>query len=113
MPFDRKSYMKEYNKQYQKKLNTEEESKRKSEYHKQNPHIKKISEWKARGMKLKPNEDWVSIYLFYLTCDDCEQCGVRLTTEQKNFKTRRTLDHDHDTGFIREVLCHSCNVKRG
>jgi len=82
-------------------------------YNARNPHIKKISDWKIeKGIKLKPNEDWESIYLFYITCECCENCGVHLTDEKKNTKSRRCLDHDHDTGFIRNILCHSCNSKR-
>lgn len=83
------------------------------QYNQKNPHINKISKWKERGMKLKPNEDWESIYLFYISCECCEECGVELTTEKKITSTRRCLDHDHATGFIRDILCHSCNMRRG
>jgi len=76
------------------------------------PHRKVIAQWKYRGMKLKPNEDWDSIYLYYITCEDCESCGIELTDDKKITVTRRCLDHDHSTGFIRNVLCHSCNCKR-
>ena len=111
MPHKDPEKQKEYDRQKYLK-NKDKITKRIKEYQKNNPHIKKISEWERRGIKLKTGEDWDSVYLFYITCEYCEQCGVRLTTEQKNTKTRRTLDHDHSTGFIRNVLCHSCNVKR-
>jgi len=80
-------------------------------YRQLNPHQGKIQEWKRRGVKLKPNEDWISVYLFYKTCENCELCNVKLTDEKKNSSTRRCLDHDHSNGFIRNILCIPCNRK--
>lgn len=79
-------------------------------YHIDNPHNYKKASWKRLGVKLKPNEDWVSIYLFYITCEECENCGIELINGQAS--NSRTLDHDHETGFIRNVLCHRCNLLR-
>ena len=87
--------MKEYNKSYKM----------------ENPHISKISDWKCKyGIKLRPNEDWDSVYLYWKTCERCELCDVELT-DGKGL-TSRNLDHDHDTGFIRNILCWGCNIKR-
>lgn len=83
------------------------------EYHINNPLIYKTNKWKEQGIKLRMNEDWESVYLFYITCEECEECNVKLTDEKINTSTRRCLDHDHSTGFIRNILCHSCNVRRG
>jgi len=102
----------EYRREWNKK-NKEKIAGYDKKYQQGNPYMSKKNKWIHMGIKLKPNEDWESVYLFYITCEYCEQCGVRLTTEQKITKTRRTLDHDHSTGFIRNILCHSCNVKRG
>jgi len=82
-------------------------------WNKRNEHIGVISSWKYLGIKLRQGEDWESIYLFYITCEECENCGIELTDEKINTSTRRNLDHDHSTEFIRDVLCHSCNLKRG
>lgn len=92
--------------------NKEYYKEKEKEYHKNNPHKKKIRGWKGRGIKLREGEDWDSIYLYYITCEECESCGVELTDEKLNTTTRRCLDHDHSTGFIRDVLCHTCNNKR-
>ncbi len=69
----------------------------------------KISSWKNNlGIILEPNQDWDSIYYFVESLDNCEECNKQF----KNSKDRQ-LDHDHTTGFIRDVICTSCNVNRG
>jgi len=115
----RKQYMIEYRKKNKEKLKEQRNTKKEhiklihKKYIQENPQKLKISVWKSYGIKLKPNEDWESIYLFYITCECCEECDVELTDEKKITSTRRCLDHDHETGFIRNILCHSCNTKRG
>jgi hypothetical protein len=74
-----------------------------------NPHTFKISSWKNQGMKLRPGEDWLSIWFFYESCDNCEICDVKLTRDRQNKPTTKSLHHSHDTGYIMNVLCHSCN----
>ncbi len=92
--------------------NKEKLLKDEQEYHKNNPHKKKIREWKGKlGIKLREGEDWESVYLYYITCENCELCNVKLTDEKKITATRRCLDHDHSTGFIRNVLCNGCNKR--
>ena len=68
----------------------------------------KITRWKDQGMILKSNEDWESIYYFVESQDNCESCNKKF----KNTRDRQ-LDHCHKTGFIRDVICTSCNVIRG
>jgi hypothetical protein len=41
--------------------------------------------------------------------DNCAICGVH----QDNLKVRLNIDHDHDTGKIRDVICNSCNREIG
>lgn len=117
-----KEYCKEYYQKNKEKLKADkvkyrQENKKQVyqtnlKYNSENPHINKISMWKGRGVKLRPGEDWDSIYLFYITCENCELCNRVLTDENYCSSTHRTLDHEHETGFIRNILCHKCNVLR-
>lgn len=67
-----------------------------------------INNWKNdQNMKLKDNEDWDSVYVYYYILDRCEVCN----NEFKSSKDKQ-LDHDHTTGYIRDIVCHSCNQKR-
>ena len=114
----RKEYCRQYrlkNKEKVKKINKEWRENNKEHIYEKNKeyvndegkHINICAKWRSRGIKLRTNEDWDSIYLFYITCEECEGCGVNLNN------IKRCLDHDHETGFIRNVLCNRCNVIRG
>ena len=39
----------------------------------------------------------------------CACCGIDRPTTKANWHT----DHDHDTGKIRGILCHPCNIAVG
>ena len=41
----------------------------------------------------------------------CAICGVFFTSEDS--KTAPHIDHDHDTGTVRALLCRDCNVGIG
>ena len=113
MPYKDPEKAKEYCRQFRiKKYDKEKEKIKSQTYHKNNPHKMKIRNWKHRGIKLKDNEDWDSIYLFYITCENCELCDRKLTDGNPTTSTTRCLDHDHETGFIRNIICHKCNILR-
>ena len=60
-----------------------------------------IKSWKRRMNE--PNCGWNKMYEIYKDTEECFYCGVELKTRKKN------LDHCHQTGEIRAILCSSCN----
>tara|TARA_R100001594_G_scaffold3957_1_gene14531 strand:+ start:149 stop:487 length:339 start_codon:yes stop_codon:yes gene_type:complete len=82
-------------------------------YRQENPHLFKIGDWKRMGIKLRENEDWESIYIEYKIQERCDDCNCILNDSKINTKGRRCLDHDHQTGFIRGIVCLGCNSRRG
>ena len=82
-------YNKQYSKEYRKTYNGDRTN--------------KITKWKSRGVI---NEDFDTLYDLFINTDKCMYC-------EKVFvdSVDRCLDHDHETGLYRAVLCRSCNVK--
>jgi len=125
MVFDRSEYMKKYNKKYYESNkeyfkehrkqyydNHKEQEKELVKQYNQTEKGKKvntISHWKRRGV-IDKNFD--ELYEKYINTKNCELCDVELTNEINRNSNTRCLDHDHKTGLFRNILCHSCNVKR-
>ncbi len=128
----RKQYMKEYyknnkekrkeyyeaNKQYYKEkdkkyyeANKEKIKEKIKQYRQTEAGIKslRIDNWKYRGVI---SEDYDELYEMYINTTNCEECNVELI-EGSHGNNKRCLDHCHKTGKFRNVLCHTCNVKRG
>jgi len=118
---DKKEYMKEYQKNNKEKL--KEYNKKYRENNKQKIEIQKkeyskeynktdnakksqrICKWRKRGVV---SDDFEILYKIYLSVKFCDICNCELNT---NTKTRKCLDHCHKSGYFRNILCNSCNVK--
>ena len=61
----------------------------------------KIKDWKSRGVIY---HDFDELFEVYINTNKCSHC-------LKEFKTSkdRHLDHDHDNGAFRKIVCNSCN----
>lgn len=60
----------------------------------------RINNWKRRGVIGNLNE----IYEKYITTLNCEKCNyIFINTKDK------CLDHSHETGEFRFILCRKCN----
>tara|TARA_R110000823_G_scaffold313960_1_gene442161 strand:- start:21 stop:740 length:720 start_codon:yes stop_codon:yes gene_type:complete len=61
----------------------------------------KISNWKDRGVIYEDFDDLYEVYMNTMKCQNCD----------KTFETSydRCLDHDHDSGLFRMILCRGCN----
>jgi len=130
MPFDRKEYMKEYNKkyrennkeyykEYQKEYQKEYKenlAEYRKEYMKEYKHtdkglkVSRISHWRQRGVLDNFNDNYETLYKIYLSVKFCDICNCELNT---NTKTRKCLDHCHESGYFRNIVCHCCNKKIG
>ena len=64
--------------------------------------IHKISKWKHYGL-LSDNYD--EIYYRWLNSTKCELCKCEYTK-----KNKKCLDHNHNNGLFRNILCNSCNT---
>ena len=66
----------------------------------------KIRDWKEKGMICN---DWDDFYDKYLLTTHCESCNLEFGNERCN---RKNVDHQHSSGHIRNIICHSCNSFR-
>ena len=71
-------------------------------------HISKtIYRWKNYGLLCREGETYTDIYYHVMSVNNCELCNVEFSKEI--YSQKRTMDHDHITGYFRKVLCHKCN----
>jgi len=73
---------------------------------------KRICDWKRRGVIC---DDFDALYNHYLKTSYCDFCRCELSIDKVRTVNTKCLDHDHsitDRPNFRNILCHSCNVKR-
>ncbi len=62
----------------------------------------RIKHWKERGIIC----DYEAIYQIYINTHACDFCKKPFKSSQD-----RQLDHCHDTGMVRAILCICCNTR--
>ena len=66
-----------------------------------------IKGWKRYGLILKEGETYKDIYYYVMSIDNCQLCSVKFNDEV--YSEKRCMDHDHSSGYFRQVLCMKCN----
>lgn len=63
------------------------------------------SDWKLHGLQ----DDLDLVLEEYLAAEKCLICDVKFN--QDVFKTRKVMNHCHETGYYLNILCWQCNIK--
>jgi hypothetical protein len=62
---------------------------------------RRIRDWVKQGVV----GDYESLYKLYMDTSNCNKCEKEVSGRSKH------LDHNHETGLFREILCVHCNLK--
>lgn len=102
-----KDAKREYDKLYREK-NKDKRAQQDKEYvnTEKGKKVRKINTWKFLGIKC---DDFDTLYDKYINTNKCELCNCDIT-EGKGLIGKKCLDHDHETGEFRNILCGNCNI---
>jgi len=91
------------------KCNKEAKKAYQKEYYQNPDNVKNniINGWKRRGV-ISDNFD--ELYDKYISTNICEKCNNEIKSG-KGLIGRRHLDHCHETGQFRNILCGKCNIQ--
>ena len=64
-----------------------------------------ISNWKKGGIR---SENFHELFEIYSKERNCYFCNIQFDDTKRN---KKTLDHDHLSGYPRFIICHVCNIK--
>ena len=75
---------------------------------------RRISDWKAQGVICKINQTYEDLHNEYVNAIKCVACDVVFEkgrgTKTGQTKIGKCLDHNHTTGYMRQIICRSCNT---
>ena len=106
-----KQKKKEQHKEYREK-NKEQRKEYNKEYNKLHPKSQYTickDNWKKRNVLDTFNDNYHTLYRIYKSTKFCDDCATQLDNCNKS---RKCLDHCHQSGYFRGVVCHRCNMKR-
>ena len=72
--------------------------------YKNDPKKHRKSQWKKSGLNM---DNFEQIYTKYISTTHCELCNIEFKKT-----TERRMDHDHETGEFRNIVCGKCNANR-
>tara|TARA_R110001599_G_scaffold341216_1_gene562113 strand:+ start:45 stop:590 length:546 start_codon:yes stop_codon:yes gene_type:complete len=83
---------------------------KKAKYHESESYKKSynLSHWKIWGLK----GDYEVIWERYCNTIICDLCNIELTLDKQITSTRKCMEHNHETGEFRNIVCHKCNMTR-
>ena len=95
-----------------KKWDNENKEKRKeivAKNKKKYPHILFKCRWKHRGVIWKDDDEFMEIWDKYSKATHCENCNVEFKTDSTQM-LKKCLDHCHESGEFRQIICGHCNL---
>ena len=88
------------------RINKEKIKEKNKNFKENNPKKVKKYKWKFNGLNM---ENFEEIYIRYEMAIFCDICECVLNVEG-DYNTTKCMDHDHDTGDFRNIVCQYCNI---